>query len=164
MKAETSKIQLDISDDRISVSDRMPIRFLDTAFFLLLTSILAIFFLGAVGVIYSLLFSLGYALFRYFAWLIWKRIVIDLVHHKLTDTRMLLNSPRSSETITTKFDIAHLEFHEFEQSGMKRAMIRYRTHKEHNLLLLTHKKDIAIIDEWLSKAKQTVNTADASVF
>jgi hypothetical protein len=145
MNSDTSKIQLNISDDRITISDRMPIKFLDISIFLVLTSVFAIFFLGVTGIVYSLIFSLGYVLFRYFAWLIWKRIEIDFDSKKLTITNMLLNKVKSSEILTSNFDYSNFTLKEFEQSGMKRAMIQYQSHKLMDLLLLTHQDDIELV-------------------
>ncbi len=123
----------------------MPIKFLDISIFLVLTSVFAIFFLGVAGIVYSLIFSLGYVLFRYFAWLIWKRIEIDFNSKKLTVTNMLLNKIKSSEILTSNFDYSNFTLKEFEQSGMKRAMIQYQSHKLMNLLLLTHQDDIELV-------------------
>ena len=145
MNSDTSKIQLNITDERITISDRMPIKFLDISIFLVLTSVFAIFFLGVTGIVYSLIFSFGYVLFRYFAWLIWKRIEIDLDSKKLTVTNMLLNKTKSSEILTSNFDYSNFTLKEFEQSGMKRAMIQYQSHKLIDLLLLTHQDDIELV-------------------
>ena len=123
----------------------MPIKFLDISIFLVLTSVFAIFFLGVTGIVYSLIFSFGYVLFRYFAWLIWKRIEIDLDSKKLTVTNMLLNKTKSSEILTSNFDYSNFTLKEFEQSGMKRAMIQYQSHKLIDLLLLTHQDDIELV-------------------
>ena len=145
MNSDTSKIQLNITNERITISDRMPIKFLDISIFLVLTSVFAIFFLGVTGIVYSLIFSFGYVLFRYFAWLIWKRIEIDLDSKKLTVTNMLLNKTKSSEILTSNFDYSNFTLKEFEQSGMKRAMIQYQSHKLIDLLLLTHQDDIELV-------------------
>ena len=157
MNIETSKIQLDISEEKIYISDRMPIKFVDITIFLVLTLAIAIFILGVTGIIYSLLFSIGYILFRYFAWVIWKKIEIDLDRKKITITHMLLNNARSTNILTDKFDFSNLELNEFEQSGMKRAMIQYKNHKNNDLLLLTHPKDIEIIKNELMNKKVANN-------
>jgi hypothetical protein len=153
MDLDTSKIQLDISAGKISISDRMPIRYLEILLFIVVTSVASVFFVGIAGVIYSLFFSLGYVLFRYFAWLIWKRIEIDIDNKKLTITNMLLNKSKSTEILTSNFDYSNFTLKEFEQSGMKRAMIQYQSHKLTDLLLLTHAGDIELIKKELFSEK-----------
>ena len=149
MNSDTSKIQLNISDERITISDRMPIKYLEIILFLIVTSVIAIFLLGIPGIVYSLIFSLGYVLFRYFAWLNWNRIEIDINSKKLTITNMLLNKSKSSEVLTSNFDYSNFTLKEFEQSGMKRAMIQYQSHKLTDLLLLTHADDIKLVKKEL---------------
>lgn len=146
MNFEAEKLQLDITDKKISISDRMTIKHVPVLVSLLITSILAVVFLGLLlGVIFALVFSIGYFLFRYLAWFIWKRIEIDLGNGRLTISHMLLNSKRRTDLLTNKFIVSDLKLKEFEQSGMQRAMLQYQDHKLHDLLLLTHPKDIELI-------------------
>ena len=58
---------------------------------------------------------------------------------------MLLNKTKSSEILTSNFDYSNFTLKEFEQSGMKRAMIQYQSHKLIDLLLLTHQDDIELV-------------------
>lgn len=145
MNFETSKIQLHISEKKIVISDRMPIKVSDIAMFLGVISAIAIYFFSIVGVIYAVVFGLGYIVFRYFAWIIWKRIEIDHDSKKLTISNMLLDKVRNTKVLTNKFDLSNLTLYEFEQSGMKRGMIQYKNHKKNDLMLLTHPSDIDAI-------------------
>lgn len=147
MNIDASKIQLEISDEKILISDRMPIKFLDISISLLLTGAFAIFFLGVVGIFYALIFTSGYVLFRYFSWIIWKEIEIDFNTKKLTTSWMLFTKRKRTETLTTKFDSTNLTLKKFEQSGMKRAMIQYQNHTLNDLLLLTHQDDIDLVKQ-----------------
>ncbi len=75
----------------------------------------------------------------------------------MTITNMFLNNVRSINILTNEFDFSDLELSEFEQSGMKRAMIQYRNHKINDLLLLTHPKDIETIKIELMNKKVANN-------
>jgi hypothetical protein len=75
----------------------------------------------------------------------WKQIDISMKNRNVTVTSMVFNKKRQTEILTTKFNQSNLIFNEFEQSGMKRAMLQYKTHKIIDLLLLTHKDDIKLI-------------------
>ena len=158
MNSDTSKIQLDISDERITISERTPIKFPEIFIFLILTSVFAIVFLRVTGIVYSLIFSLGYVLFRYFSWLIWKQIEIDFNSKKLTITKMLLNKTTSTEILSSNFDYSKFNLKEFEQSGMKRAMIQYQSHKLMNLLLLTNQDDIELVKNEIFSKKSDKHT------
>ncbi|MCB9173723.1 MAG: hypothetical protein H6589_03865 [Flavobacteriales bacterium] len=145
MNFESNKIQLTIFNGKFLISDRMPIKYLEITAFLILCSIFSIFFLGLAGIIYSIIFCLGYILFRFFAWIIWKKIEINIESRKLTTTRMVFNKETKTDIITNKFDFSNLILKEFEQSGMKRGMIQYKNHKLNDLMLLTHQKDIELL-------------------
>lgn len=151
MNLETSKITLEVTDNKVSISDRMTMKVSEIIVFLVVTSSIAIFILGLTGIIYSLLFSSGYILFRYFAWVFWKRIEIDFKNRRLTVTDMVLNNRKSTEILTNQFDPSKLILREYEQSGMKRALIQYKNHKVNDLLLLTHPADIDVIREQFMK-------------
>ena len=136
----------------------MPIKFPDISIFLILTSVFAIFFIGLAGIVYAFIFSLGYVLFRYFAWMIWKKIEINIQDKKLTITNMVFNQRKRSEILTEKFDSSYLILKEFKQSGMKRAMLQYQSHKLTDLVLLTHQEDIELVkNELFNKKSGTQN-------
>lgn len=150
---ETEKIQLKVSDDLIEISDRMPINVVDILLFLLVISAVAVALLGPVGVVYSVLFSIGYIAFRYMAWVMWQKIEINLETNQITTTKMIFGKNMGSRVLSNRFKMKDLNLREFEQSGMQRAMLQYDSHLIHNLLLLTHPKDIRLIKEEVFKRK-----------
>lgn len=142
---ESPKIQLTISKEKMTISDRMPFYILDVSWFILSISIVAISILGIVGIVYAFVFSIGYLLFRYTAYIIWKTIEIDFVKNQLTITNMVFNKENNTQLVTSCFKRDNLILKEFEQSGMQRAMLQYKSHKITDLVLLTHSKDIELV-------------------
>lgn len=142
MNFDSKKIEINKSTELISVSDRMSIKFGAILILLTFTFALSTFFFGIIGIVYSVLFSLGYILFRYFAWVFWKKVEINTEHNTLTIAHMFVNKEKGKKVITQKFNMSNFILKEFEQSGMKRAMLQYKTHKLVDLILLTHEKDI----------------------
>lgn len=142
---ETPKIQLTISKEKMIISDRMPFHILDVILFVLSISIVAVFILGIVGIVYALVFSIGYLLFRYTAYIIWKTIEIDLVKNQLIITNRVFNKKNKTQLISSSFKRDNLILKEIEQSGMQRAMLQYKSHKIIDLVLLTHSKDIELV-------------------
>jgi hypothetical protein len=155
MNFETSKIQLEITPDKIIISDRMPLNWLDIGLFIGIAYAALGLILGPSGLIIASLLSLGYIFFRYFAWLIWKQIDINLCTKTISVKHMFLAQNTSTEIISEKFDLSKLCLHEFEQSNMKRAMIQFNNHKINDLMLLTHLDDIQLIKTKVFKSSLT---------
>lgn len=58
---------------------------------------------------------------------------------------MVFLKEKRKEILTQKFDYSNLTLKEFKQSGMRRAMLQYQSHKLVDLLLLTQQDDITLV-------------------
>lgn len=152
---ESGKISISKKDSRILISDRMPFLLKDILIFLISNLVvLSILFLGKFAIVYMLFFAIGYLVFRYFAFIFWKELEIDLQTNTFISHQMFMGIKYRNQVITKAFKAENFTLKEFEQSGMQRAMLQYKTHKTLALILLTTQKDIDFVK---SKLKEILN-------
>jgi len=137
--------------NKIIISDRMPLNIKNILLFLLLIFVVTVSILGIVGVVYTIVFSVGYILFQFMAWIYWRQIEIYLIKNQMIILRRILDRSKKAKVVISNFRMENLILNEFQQSGMTRAMLQYQGHKITNLMLLTHSKDIELVKQNLFK-------------
>jgi len=148
---QTPKVKCIVFKNKIIISDRMPLNVKNILLFLLLTFIVTVSILGIVGVLYTIVFSIGYILFQFMAWIYWIQIEINLIKNQMIIFKRILDRSKKTKVVISNFRREDLILNEFQQSGMTRAMLQYHGHKITDLMLLTHSKDIELVKQILFK-------------
>ena len=65
--------------------------------------------------------------------------------------KKILDRTQKVDLITDKFDPKRFEFLELTRSGKTRFLMNYRTHKNHELLILKNKTDKDLVENYISE-------------
>ncbi|SOE19865.1 hypothetical protein SAMN06298216_0366 [Spirosomataceae bacterium TFI 002] len=155
MNSNPSKIKIESNEGCVFISDRMPLLFKEIVVFILGCYSLSFFLFGQIGIVHASIISFGYLLFRFFAWVFWKKIELNNTNKKVILHQMLFTKVKKTKVYLGIYEKSDLSLREFEQSGMKRAMIEYQNHEINQLLLLTNVKDIELVKKEIFNQSNT---------
>ncbi len=87
--------------------------------------------------------------YRFASWIYYSEVVIDEKSGKMTRLKKILERTQKTDLITDKFDANGFEYSELNRSGKNKFLMSYRTHKNHNLLILKNKSDKELIEKYI---------------
>lgn len=132
------------------LSNRIPISLKQIILIPTITCIMMIILTGwLVGLVTGVITMIGYILYRFASWLYYSEIEINEKSGHITLTVKLLNQIQKTELITRQYNINNFEFSEINQSGKTKFLLKYKTHKNHELLILKNEFDKLKIQEYL---------------
>lgn len=99
----------------------------------------------------AILTTVGYTLYRFGAWMYYTEVSIDETSGKMIKVKKLLNSTQNEEIITERFDLSKFEFTELTRTGKTKYLLTYRTHKNHELLILKNSKDKDYVEDYITE-------------
>jgi|SRR5690606_32080927 len=133
-----------------TLSDRIPFNWKELVIWTSASFLFLIFFVGLVaGILIAILTLIGYTLYRLTSWIYYSEIEIDEKSGKVIRFKKLLNRTQKVDLITDKFELSRFEFSELNRSGKTKFLMIYRTHKNHELLILKNEADKEIIKKYL---------------
>lgn len=132
------------------LSTRIPFKGSDLIIAPLSVGIPLMAFLGWFqGIIAGLLTFVVYGGYRYAASLHYHELHIDSASGNVRWVKMKKNNVIESVAIDDQFEISKIIFEEMTRSGSTKYLLRYRTHKDHDLLVLKTAKDRDAITDYL---------------
>ncbi|WP_396637401.1 hypothetical protein [Maribacter sp. R77961] len=135
-----------------TLSNRIPFKWTELLIWSSASFIFLIYFLGlGVGIFVAVLSLIGYTFYRFASWIYYSEIEIDEKSGKMTLLKKLLNRTQKMDLITDKFDPNGLEYSELNRSGKNKFLMSYRTHKNHDLLILKNKSDKELIEKYIQE-------------
>ena len=135
-----------------TLSDRIPFKWKELIVWTSTSFILLILLLGIrIGIFVAILTLIGYTLYRFAAWIYYSEIKIDEKSGKMIRLKKLLDKTQKTELITEKFDPNQFEYTELTRSGKTKFLMNYRTHKNHELLILKNKSDKELIEKYIKE-------------
>ena len=140
------------------LSDRIPFKWKELTVWNSISFIVLIFIFGwLVGLLIAILTLIGYIVYRFAAWIYYSEILIDEKNGKMIRLIKILDRTQKVDLITDKFDPKRFEFLELTRSGKTKFLMSYRTHKNHELLILKNKTDKELVEKYIAE-KFTLNT------
>ena len=135
-----------------TLSDRIPLNWKEVMILPISTFIIMFFISGwLVGLLIAILSAIGYTLYRFASWIYYSEIIIDEQSGKLTRLKKILDRTQTTDLITDKFDLNRFEYSELTRSGKTKFLMNYRTHKDHELLILKNKADKELIEKYITE-------------
>lgn len=139
-----------------TLSDRIPLKWKELMIWTFASFFILVYFAGILaGLIVAILTLIGYTLYRFASWIYYSEIQIDEKNGKMTRLKKIINRTQTTELITDKFDSKKFEYSELTRSGKTKFLMSYRTHKNHELLILKNETDRKLIDTYI---REKINT------
>jgi hypothetical protein len=133
-----------------TLSDRIPLKWKELMIWTFASFFILVYFVGILaGLIVAILTLIGYILYRFASWIYYSEIQIDEKNGEMTRLKKILNRTQTTELITDKFDSKQFEYSELNRSGKTKFLMSYRTHKNHELLILKNKADKEHIENYI---------------
>jgi hypothetical protein len=104
-----------------------------------------------VGIFISVLTLIGYTLYRFASWIYYSELEIDEKSGKMTRLKKVFDRIQKTELIIEKFEPTQFEYSELTRSGKTKYLMKYRTHKNHELLILKNKSDKELIEKYIAE-------------
>ena len=135
------------------LSDRIPLNWKEVLLIPISTFIAIVLLFGnwLIGLVIGLLTAVGYTLYRFGAWVYYSETQIDEKNGKMTRLKKIFNRTHEVNLITDKFDPSRLEYLELNRSGKNKFLMTYRTHKNHDLLILKNSTDKNLVENYIKK-------------
>lgn len=135
------------------LSDRMDFKWLEVVIFPLSFFVLMmiIFSNPLIALQISIIVGLFYFIFRFFAFIYYTELSINMSNENLMLTKKLFNKTKSVEIITDKAEFENFHFQELKRSGKTKYLLKYKTYKDTNLLIIKTPEDKKIIENYLKK-------------
>ncbi|NAY91076.1 hypothetical protein GTQ34_04010 [Muricauda sp. JGD-17] len=135
-----------------TLSDRIPLKWQGlmiwtSSSFIILTLIVGV----GVGLFVAILTFIGYLFYRFASWIYYSEVKIDEKSGKMTRLKKILERTQKTDLITDKFDVNGFEYSELNRSGKNKFLMSYRTHKNHDLLILKNKSDKEAIEKYVAE-------------
>jgi|TARA_B110000090_G_C13185263_1_gene370828 hypothetical protein len=135
-----------------TLSDRIPFKWKELMIWTFSSLIFLIFMFGwLVGIFISVLTLIGYTLYRFASWIYYSELEIDEKSGKMTRLKKVFDRIQKTELITEKFEPTQFEYSELTRSGKTKYLMKYRTHKNHELLILKNKSDKELIEKYIAE-------------
>jgi hypothetical protein len=103
----------------------------------------------------AVLIGFLYILLRYTASIYYSEIKINPQKGTLTSVKILFGKVRSVDVITSNFKVDHFDYIELNRSGKTKYLLCYKTHKDHNLLVIKSTEDKQQIENRILKSITT---------
>ena len=133
-----------------TLSDRIPLNWKELMIWTSASFIFLIFTFGwLVGICIAILTLIGYSLYRFTSWVYYSEVKIDEKSGKMTRLKKIFNRIQKTELITDKINPNRFEYIELTRSGKTKFLMNYRTHKNHELLILKNKTDKELIEKYI---------------
>lgn len=134
------------------ISDRIPINWKEIAILPISSFLILVFIIGWLGaLVVGILSAVFYTLFRFAAWFYYSETHIDVRAGKIKRIKKILDTTRREEIISNTIDPDNFSFIELNRSGRVKYLLRYRTHKENDLLILKNLEDKNFVQSYISK-------------
>lgn len=144
-----------------TLSDRIPFKWKELLVWTSTSFIFLIYFLGfGVGILVAILTLIGYIAYRCASWIYYSEVVIDEKSGKMTRLKKILERTQKADLITDRFDPNGFEYSELNQSGKNKFLMSYRTHKNHDLLILKNKSDKELIEKYIAEKITVYNNGN----
>lgn len=144
-----------------TLSDRIPFKWKELLVWTSTSFIFLIYFLGfGVGILVAILTLIGYIAYRCASWIYYSEVVIDEKSGKMTRLKKILERTQKADLITDRFDPNGFEYSELNQSGENKFLMSYRTHKNHDLLILKNKSDKELIEKYIAEKITVYNNGN----
>ena len=141
------------------INDRIPLNWKEIGLFSIsLIGLLSFVINILAGISIGIFFSLLYIVFRFMAWIFYKEIIINMFSKTIQIKKYRLGELTSENLLDTELDLGNFVFKEVSRSGTIKYVLNYKTHKEHDLLILKSKSDKEIVDEYLKQLPTTQTT------
>ncbi|MDT0607018.1 hypothetical protein [Croceitalea rosinachiae] len=135
-----------------TLSDRIPLKWKGLIIWTSSSVIILTFVVGArVAIFIAILTFIGYLLYRFASWIYYSEIKIDEKSGKITRLKKILELTKKTDLITDKFDPNKFEYSELNRSGKTKFLMSYRTHKNHDLLILKNEADKNRIKKYITE-------------
>lgn len=142
-----------ILDDRVEIN-WIEILLYPTAIFLFL-------FIGTGYLIPSIavtiVVAILYTIFRFFAWFIYKEVVINLNDGTIIQRKKFISKVKSIIKIDKDFNFEKLTFIEQTRSGQTKFILQYKTYKTFDLLIIKNQEQKQLIENNFKKIKTNHN-------
>ena len=143
-----------------TLSDRIPFKWTELIMWTSASFIFLIYFLGlGIGIFVVILSLIGYTFYRLASWIYYSEIIIDEKSGKMTRVKKMFNRTQKTDLITEKFDQNGFEYLELNRSGKNRFLMTYKTHKNHDLLILKNEMDKQRIEKYIMEKITVYNKA-----
>ena len=160
MKENSKYYHILDSDDKFIIDDRLEINRNEILIYFI-TLLIAFLFLSdfnlIIAVPLSILFSLFYISFRYFAWFKYSELSIDKLNASVKKVNKLFNKTKSVELLDKAYDFSKIEFDKHERSGKTKYVLKYKTHKSYEILVIKSNEDRLVIEQALKNIKTMPN-------
>ena len=134
------------------LSDRIPLKWKELMIWSFTSFFILLYFLGLIaGLIVATITLIGYTLYRFASWIYYSEVQINEKTGKITRTKKVLNRIQKVDLITDKFDANRFEYLELNRSGKNKFLLSYRTHKNHDLLILKNETDKNLIKNYITE-------------
>lgn len=134
------------------LSDRIPLLWKELLVIPIVTFFVLFILSGIlVGLVAGILSAVGYTLYRCTAWIYYSEIIIDEKSGTLTRLKKVLHKTQTKELITDRLDLHRFEYVAIARSGKTKFLLRYRTHKDHELLILKNKTDKKLVETYITE-------------
>lgn len=135
-----------------TLSDRIPFKWKELIVWTSASFIFLIYFLGfGVGIFVAFLTLIGYTFYRFASWIYYSEVEIDEKSGKMIRLKKILERTQKTDLITDRFDPNGFEYSELNRSGKNKFLMSYRTHKNHDLLILKSKTDKELIEKYIAE-------------
>ena len=147
------------------LSDRISLRWKEVLILPILTFFIMLFVAGwFVGLVVATFSAIGYTLYRFASWMYYSEIHIDEKSSQLTRVKKILNRTQSTDLITDSLDPNRFKYTELTRSGKTKFLMSYRTHKNHDLLIVRNKTDKKLIEKYIACEILRETTSNATTF
>jgi hypothetical protein len=144
-----------------TLSDRIPLKWKELIVWTSASFIFLIFMFGwLVGILIAILTLIGYSLYRFASWIYYSEVKIDEKSGKMTRLKKIFDRTQKADLITDKFDPNRFEYSELTRSGKTKFLMNYRTHKNHELLILKNKTDKEQIEKYIAEKITVYNNGN----
>ncbi|MBW1294279.1 hypothetical protein [Aquimarina litoralis] len=134
------------------ISSRTPIKWKELLVWSFSSFFFLVYFTGLLaGLIIAILTTIGYTMYRFAAWIYYTEIQINEDNGSILQVKKILGQTRSVVLIADTFDTARFEYIPLNRSGKNKFLMRYKTHKDNDLLILKNKTDRDILKDYMEK-------------
>ena len=152
MNEQEDYFRISKNGDVHTLSNRIPFKWKELLVWTSTSFIFLIYFLGfGIGIFVAILTLIGYIAYRFASWIYYSEVVIDEKSGKMTRLKKILERTQKADLITDRFDPNGFDYTELNRSGKNKFLMSYRTHKNHDLLILKNKTDKELIEKYIAE-------------
>lgn len=134
------------------LSDRIPLRWEELFIWTSASFFILIAFVGPfIGLLIGILTLLGYILYRFASYIVYFELLINTKSGEMIRLQKVFNHTQRKELITTNFDASKFEYIALNRSGEQKFVLRYKTHMNHDLLIIRNEEDKNLIEQYIQE-------------